>query len=143
MVTIVKYQAGIVKKQAKEIRDVTPDLVRLILQMETAMEKNKGVGLAAPQIGVSKQIIVVKDSRESRKNQAFFNPKIQKKSKKQETDEEGCLSLPGLFLPIKRAESIRFSCNPKEGKSVIIEAIGLARRIFLLEIDPLEVMISI
>ena len=138
MLKIVKYPAGILKKQAKEIKEVTPDLLRLILQMETAMEKNKGVGLAAPQIGVSKQIIVVKDSRESRKNQAFFNPKIQKKSKKQETDEEGCLSLPGLFLSIKRAESIRLSCNTKEGKSVIIEATGLASRIFQHEIDHLE-----
>jgi len=137
MLKIVKYPAAILKKQAKKVQEITPELLSLISRMELAMEKNRGIGLAAPQIGISKQIIVVKHSKESRKNQAFLNPKIQKRSKKQETDEEGCLSLPGLFLPIKRAESIRLSCSTKEGKPVIIEAVGLASRIFQHEIDHL------
>jgi peptide deformylase len=138
MLKIIKYPAGILKKQAKEVKEITPDLLRLIAQMEVAMEKNQGVGLAAPQINISKQIIVIKDGGENTKNHAFFNPKIHKKSRKQETDEEGCLSLPGLFLPIKRAEGIHISCNTKEGKSVIIEATGLASRIFQHEIDHLH-----
>lgn len=135
MLKIVKYPAAILKKQTKGVQKVTPGLLALILQMESAMEKNQGIGLAAPQIGVSKQIIVVKDKK---KNQAFLNPKIRSKSKKQETDEEGCLSLPGLFLPIKRAQNIRLSCNTKEGKPIVIEAAGLAARIFQHELDHLQ-----
>ncbi|MCH7828439.1 peptide deformylase [Patescibacteria group bacterium] len=135
MLKIVKYPAAILKKQAKEVQKVTPNLLSLISQMEVAMEKNQGIGLAAPQVGVSKQIIVLKDEK---KSQAFLNPKLRSKSKKQETDEEGCLSLPGLFLPIKRAQSVRLSCNTKEGKSVIIKAAGLASRIFQHEIDHLH-----
>jgi len=135
MLKIVKYPTAMLKKQAKEIKEITPDLLSLIAHMEVAMEKNQGIGLAAPQIGILKQIIVVKGEKN---NQAFFNPKLRLKSKKQKTDEEGCLSLPGLFLPIKRAESIRFSCSTKEGKSIIIEAKGLAARIFQHEIDHLQ-----
>jgi len=138
MLKIIKYPATILKKQAKKVGEITPELLRLIAHMEVTMEKSKGIGLAAPQIGISKQIIVVKDSRESKKNQIFFNPKIRKKSKKQETDEEGCLSLPGLFLPIKRTVSIQLSCNTKEGKPIMIEATGLAARIFQHEIDHLQ-----
>jgi len=135
MLKIVKYPATILKKQAKKIQEITPDLLSLISQMESAMEKNQGIGLAAPQVGFSRQIFLVKDDK---KIQTFLNPKIQKRSKKQETDEEGCLSLPGLFLPIKRAESIRLSCNTKEGKPIILEAAGLAARIFQHEIDHLH-----
>ena len=138
MLKNIKYPDTILKKQAKKVLKITPKLLTLVSQMKVAMEKNQGIGLAAPQIGVSKQIIIVKDSKESKKNQAFFNPKLRSKSKKQETDEEGCLSLPRLFLPIKRAESIRLSCNTKEGKSVIIEATGLASRIFQHELDHLQ-----
>ena len=134
MLKIVKYPAAILKKQARIIQEITPDLLALIAQMELAMEKNRGIGLAAPQVGISKQIIVIKDEK---KIQVFLNPKLVSKSKKQKTDEEGCLSLSGLFLPIKRAESIRVSCSTKKGKSIIIEASGLAARIFQHEIDHL------
>lgn len=135
MLKIVKYPAAILKKRAKEVQKITPELLSLISQMEVAMKKNNGIGLAAPQIGVSSKIIVIK---ENKKNQAFLNPKFITKSKKQETDEEGCLSLPGLFLFIKRAENIRISCSNKEGKSIIIDASGLAARIFQHEIDHLQ-----
>lgn len=135
MLKIVKYPSATLKRKAEEVQQITPDLLSLAVQMELAMEKNQGIGLAAPQVGFSKQIIVVKDKRN---NQAFLNPKIVFKGKEQETDEEGCLSLPGLFLPIKRAETIKVSCYTKEGKPVVIEAAGLASRIFQHEIDHLQ-----
>ena len=135
MLKIVKYPSTILKKKAQVVKEITPDLLSLVEEMGAAMEENQGIGLAAPQIDVSKQIIVVKDER---KNQVFFNPKIVSKGKKQETQEEGCLSLPGLFLPIKRSESVRVSCNTKEGKPVVIEAQGLAARIFQHEIDHIQ-----
>lgn len=135
MLKIVKYPAAILKKQAKKVEEITPDLLALISQMEAAMEKNRGIGLAAPQIGISMQIIMVKDKK---KNQTFLNPKLRSKSKTQETDEEGCLSLPGLFLSIKRAKNIRLSCNTEKGRPIIIEAEGLAARIFQHELDHLQ-----
>ncbi|MDP4007014.1 MAG: peptide deformylase [bacterium] len=134
MLKIVKYPASILTKKAKEVEEITPDLLSFVSQMEIAMEKNQGVGLAAPQIGVSKQIILV---RGERKNQVFFNPKIRSKDKKGKVDEEGCLSLPGLFLPIKRAERVQVFCLTKDGKPVLLLAEGLAARIFQHEIDHL------
>jgi len=138
MLKVTKYPAAILKKQAKEVLKITPDLLALIAKMQIVMEKSQGIGLAAPQIGVSKQIFLVKNSRESKKNEAFLNPKIRKKSTKKETDEEGCLSLPGLFLRITRAQSVQVSCNTKEGKPITIKATGLASRIFQHEIDHLQ-----
>jgi len=135
MLKIVKYPAAVLKKKAKEVRGITPDLLSLISCMELAMEKNQGVGLAAPQVGFSRQIFVVKDDKKSR---AFFNPKIRSQSRQRSEDEEGCLSLPGLFVLVKRAERVRVSCNTKEGKPVVVEAEGLASRIFQHEIDHLQ-----
>jgi peptide deformylase len=135
MLKIVKYPAVILKKKAKEVEKITPELLALIVKMEAAMQKSQGVGLAAPQVGVSKQIIVVK---EDKKNHSFFNPRLRSKSKKHVTDEEGCLSLPGLFLRIKRAQSVKVLCNMREGKSIMIEATGLLARIFQHEIDHVQ-----
>jgi peptide deformylase len=135
MLKIVKYSSPILKKKAEEIGEISPSLLSLVSQMEVTMEKKQGIGLAAPQIGVSRQIMVVKREKQ---NHVFFNPKIIEKNKKTGVDEEGCLSLPGLFLPVKRALSVRVMCNTKEGKPIIIEAEGLAARVFQHEIDHLE-----
>tara|TARA_Y100000310_G_C20537532_1_gene741613 strand:+ start:300 stop:809 length:510 start_codon:yes stop_codon:yes gene_type:complete len=135
MLKIIKYPSRILKKKTRKIEEITPEILALLPQMETAMEKNQGIGLAAPQIGVSKQIIIVKGEK---KNQAFLNPKIEQKNKKTEIEEEGCLSLPGLFLPIRRSLSISLSCYTKKGQSITIEARGLAARIFQHEIDHLQ-----
>jgi len=103
--------------------------------MMVTMDANEGVGLAAPQVGILQRIIIVKDAQE---NHGFLNPEILSKSRKQATDEEGCLSLPGIFLKIKRAKEIEVAAKTIEGKTVRIQATGLGARIFLHEIDHLN-----
>lgn len=135
MLKIATYPSGILKKRAAFVKEITPDLRSLLLRMEETMKKHDGIGLAAPQVGISKQIILVQDAKKAR---AFCNPVLFFASKKQESDEEGCLSLPGLFLPVRRSAAVRVGCLTERGEQVIVEAEGLAARIFQHEIDHLQ-----
>lgn len=116
--------------------------------MIEAMYANQGIGLAAPQIGISKRIIIVETSSDPRKTVrqkkfegrplAFLNPRIVKKTKEQAIEEEGCLSLPEIFLPIKRPKKVEVTCETPDGKEVKIQAEGLTARIFQHEVDHLN-----
>ena len=142
---IVTYPKKILKQKAEEVLRITPEIKKLIPQMVETMYKNEGIGLAAPQVGISKRIIIVETSnnpraavrKEASKPRAFLNPTILKKSGKS-VAEEGCLSLPGIFLQVKRSEKIILECQTPEGKKVKIEAGGLIARIFQHEIDHLQ-----
>ena len=133
--TIIKYPAKILGQPAQEVIEINPAVLALILQMEQAMEKNDGIGLAAPQIGVAERIIIVKDAKE---NHAFLNTEVVSRSKATITDEEGCLSLPGIFVKVKRSKQIKVACKTPESKEITIEAAGLGARIFQHEIDHLQ-----
>ena len=127
--------------------------------MIETMYAAEGIGLAAPQIGISKRIIIVETSDNPRatvreekdkprtirqlaevqgKPLAFLNPTILKKSGKPVVEEEGCLSLPGIFVRVKRSEKITLECQTPKGRTVKIEAGGLIARIFQHEIDHLN-----
>jgi len=91
--------------------------------------------LAAPQVGVSKRVIVVETEKGP---EGFINPKILKKTKETEIDWEGCLSVPGIFLKIKRWKGIEVEALNQEGEKVRVKAVGLMARIFQDEIDHLN-----
>jgi peptide deformylase len=129
------YPDPLLKKKSQEVRHDDQSLRSLIFQMVEAMKKNQGVGLAAPQIGISKKVIIVTEGEQSH---AFLNPRIVKQSKEKERDEEGCLSLPGLFVKVRRAKQVEVIAQTIEGKEVRIKAQNLAARIFQHEIDHIE-----
>ncbi len=133
--TIVKYPDPLLKKKSQPVEKPGPALHALIRHMTSTMDANDGVGLAAPQIGLSQCIIVVKDVD---KNHGFFNPQILKESRDTNIDEEGCLSLPGIFLKIKRASEVMLVAQTPNGKTMKIVAKGLGARIFQHEIDHLR-----
>ena len=151
---IVTYPKKILKQKAEEVLRITPEIKKLIPQMIETMYANEGIGLAAPQIGISKRIIIVETSDNPRatvrggkakpfdkargKPLAFLNPTILKKSRELVTEEEGCLSLPGVFVQVKRSEKITLECQTPERTDVKIEAGGLIARIFQHEIDHLN-----
>lgn len=156
--SIVTYPQKILAQKASEAM-LSPEIEKLIPQMIEAMYRNEGIGLAAPQIGISKRLIIVETVEEPReivrKNQnkdkkgeintppqgkpfAFLNPVVTKKAGKPVVAEEGCLSLPGIFVPVKRVEEIELTCQTPEKKQVQIEAKGLIARIFQHEIDHLN-----
>jgi peptide deformylase len=135
LLEIKKYPDPILKKKCQEVKEVNEEIKKLVDDMVETMKKNDGAGLAAPQVGVSKRIIVVETERGPK---VFINPKIFKKTKETEIDWEGCLSIPGIFLKIKRWKGIEVEALDKEGEKVWVKAVGLVARIFQDEIDHLD-----
>ncbi len=132
---IRKYPDPILKKKCPEVKKITPEIKKLAEEMIEILEKSNGVGLAAPQIGELKRVIVVQTER---KPEVFINPQVVKKSRETVTTEEGCLSFPGIWLKIKRAKEVEVQALDKEGKEVQIKAEGTPARILQHEIDHLN-----
>ena len=145
---IITYPKGILKKKAEKVlvrqSADSSDIDKLVAQMKETMKEADGIGLAAPQVNLSKRIIVVDhiqyriEKQKEENISAFLNPRIVQKSKKQETDEEGCLSLPGLYIPIKRSAKIELTAQTPDGEEVHLKAQGLAARILQHEVDHLN-----
>ncbi len=133
--TIKSYSNPVLRKKSEEIKEITPEIKRLALDMVETMVKNKGLGLAAPQVGISKRIVAVLLAEGPK---IFINPKITKKEKETEIAEEGCLCFPNLFLDIKRAKSVAIKAIDVEGKEMEFFVDGLTARIFQHEIDHLN-----
>ena len=102
------------------------------------MYEAPGIGLAAPQIGVLKRVIVYDLSQDGDDLHVLCNPVITSASGECETDEEGCLSLPGIGVPVTRACQVVCEGLDLDGNPVRIEAQGLAARLFQHEIDHLD-----
>lgn len=131
---IRKIGDPILKLKAKKVEKIDDSIKKLINDMIETMKFSNGVGLAAPQVGISLRIIVV-DYEE--KPIAFINPEILEEEG-ENIDYEGCLSVPGIEVPVKRAEKIVFKAQDINGKVKRYKANGLLARIIQHEIDHLE-----
>lgn len=141
---IRKYPDEILKKKALPITEIDKNIQKLIDDMIETMYKANGVGLAAPQVGVSKRLIVV-DTSSREENQSLIvliNPEIIN-SEGEVLSEEGCLSLPGFTTRLKRGEKILVKGLDRKGKEIEIYAEGLFSRALQHEIDHLNGMLLI
>jgi peptide deformylase len=109
----------------------------LIDAMFEAMEEEKGVGLAAPQIGQSLRVVVI-NTRQDRERIALINPKIVKESPETSEFTEGCLSVPGIEGLIIRPKAVKVRALTPEGKRVEISDDDLLARVLQHEIDHLN-----
>ncbi|NQU77526.1 peptide deformylase [Candidatus Falkowbacteria bacterium] len=130
------YPDPILKKKAKEIDKVDDETGDLVTEMKRLMREGDGVGLAGPQAGVSKRIFII-DASDGKGVRVFINPKICKKKGKQ-VGEEGCLSLPGLEVEIKRAKSLECEFLDNKGKEQKLKVSDLLATIIQHEIDHLD-----
>lgn len=133
---LIYYPCKILSEKSREISDYVPEKYKqLIEDMSETMQKNKGIGLAAPQIGKNIRIAVIqtKDGIV-----ALINPEIVKHSLGKETGEEGCLSIPGVFGMVKRYKKITVSAIMKDGTKKVFNAQGLLARVIQHEIDHLD-----
>lgn len=138
---IIKYPDPILRKKTAKIKDpLAPEIRKLIPQMLEAMRNNNGMGLAAPQIGKSLRLCVIEEGGIV---YVLINPKIHSTSRKKVTLEEGCLSFPGQFISISRAEKVKVRCLDESGKKVKIKAAGLLARALQHEIDHLDGILMI
>jgi len=127
----------LLRQKSKPVPEISPSFQRLISDMKETLNHHQGLGLAAPQVGKLWRIILVKEDP-AEEALVLINPQIEKKSPQEEIMEEGCLSLPYLFLPIKRSVKITVKALNEKGQPFQIEAQGLLARTIQHEIDHLE-----
>ena len=135
MLTIVKYPNPVLRRKAVSIHDIDEDIRRLSDDMIEAMYLDEGVGLAAPQVGVSKRLIVLDVGQGP---MTLINPEIFRSEEEQHTVEEGCLSLPGIRIDIARPTQIIVRGIDDKGETREIQAEGLIARVLQHEIDHLN-----
>lgn len=135
MLKILTYPDPVLRRKSSPIDVVNGEIRRTVDEMLEVMFKDEGVGLAAPQVGISERIIVL-DSVEG--PMALFNPEIVLRGKEEQTIEEGCLSLPGIRLDVVRPTHIVVRGLNDQGDVTEIEADGLLARVIQHEIDHLD-----
>jgi len=131
----------VLRKVAEPVSRITPDLSKLISDMFETMKESNGIGLAAPQVGVSKRVIVISVPMEDEgvHKAALINPEIAQYSVEEDIVEEGCLSVPGVVAEVKRPVAIKVrAIDGIKKKKTNFEAEGLLARCIMHEIDHLD-----
>lgn len=126
----------ILRKKSKPVEEVNDKIREILNDMVETMHKYDGVGLAAPQIGILKRIIVI-DLYDDKGPIKLVNPQIIKEKGQQEV-EEGCLSFPNLYGKVVRPAKVIVKAQDETGKEVVIHAKGLLAQALSHEIDHLE-----
>lgn len=143
------YGCPILREKSEELKteELQKEKIKqLILDMTKTMKEKDGVGLAAPQVGVSKRIIAIEIAADNPRypghsavsSLVLINPKILKKSWKKEVMEEGCLSLPEIFGLVKRSVKITVVTLDRNGKKIKFRAAGFFARVIQHEVDHLD-----
>ena len=131
---IVEIGSPVLREKAKEVKEVNSTIEKLLNNMADTMYAANGVGLAAPQIGVSKRVVVIDVGQGLIE---LINPVILE-SQGEETDTEGCLSIPGVTGEVTRAAKVRVQALNRKGESIELQGEGLLARALQHEIDHLE-----
>ncbi len=141
---IVTLPDPVLRRKAKPVTRFDDSLQTLIDDMIETMRQAPGVGLAAPQVGVSERVIVVEYAENEEAEDApkklyvVVNPEFKKLSEEAEVGVEGCLSIPGLQGEVERPLEVRIKGLTRRGQPVRIKAKGWMARIFQHEIDHLN-----
>ncbi|HSB42606.1 MAG TPA: peptide deformylase [Methylomirabilota bacterium] len=135
LLTVRLYGDPVLRQVAVRVREITPEIKQIIADMTETMWHQVGIGLAAPQVGLPYRILVMDDGKGGA--QALLNPTIESRSGTVR-EEEGCLSLPGIFGVVERSKTITVSAIDAEGRPVSLEATGLKARIIQHELDHLD-----
>jgi peptide deformylase len=132
---IRQYGDAVLRMQAREVESFDDDLRRLAERMTALMHEANGVGLAATQVGVLRRIFVFVDEGEDR---VLVNPVITKRSSESDTDDEGCLSLREVLVPVERSKAVTIEGVDASGERLELE-LGLpSSRIVQHELDHLD-----
>jgi peptide deformylase len=132
---IRKFGDPVLRERAREVEQVSDLHRKLAKDMLETMRVAPGVGLAGNQVGVLHRIFVWEVEEE---HGAFINPVITERSEETFTDDEGCLSMPGLVYPVERSMRVTVEGLDESGKIVTVEAEDFKARVFQHEIDHLD-----
>jgi peptide deformylase len=130
----------VLRQAAKRVTKVDAQTRQIVENMLRTMYSADGIGLAAPQVAIAKQIIVVDIEPDEAANAPLIliNPVIRKKSTDFTVSQEGCLSIPEVYLDVKRPEMIEVAFKDELGRPQAIRAIGLLSRAIQHEMDHLS-----
>ncbi len=123
--------------RAQPVEQVDDDVRRLVADMFETMYSAPGIGLAATQVNVHRRVIVIDVSEEKNEPRVFINPEILSRDGVEEM-EEGCLSVPGIYEKVRRAEHVKVRALDRDGQPFELEADGLLAVCIQHEIDHLE-----
>jgi peptide deformylase len=134
---IRQYGDPALRMQARPVEDFDEDLARLARRLKGLMVDANGVGLAANQIGVLRRVLVFQRDPEE-EPVALVNPVIVERSDEVTLDDEGCLSLPGVLVPVERSAAVTVEGKDETGAAVRLELAELAARVLQHEVDHLD-----
>jgi peptide deformylase len=132
---IRQYGDAVLRMKAREVETFDDDLQRLVERMTTLMHEAAGVGLAATQVGVLRRVFVFVDEGEDR---VLVNPVITRRSSDTEIDDEGCLSLREVLVPVERAKAVTIEGFDASGERVELELELPSARVAQHELDHLD-----
>jgi len=138
---IRQYPDPVLKMPARPVEEFDEALARLVRRMKELMREANGVGLAANQVGVVRRVFVFVPDGEA--PAALVNPEIVRRSDEVESDDEGCLSIQGITVPVDRATSVRIEGRDELGSDVGYDLEGIAARIVQHELDHLDGVLMI
>ncbi|MDR9404458.1 MAG: peptide deformylase [Halothece sp. Uz-M2-17] len=130
----------VLRQQTKRINKVNQSVRDLAQEMIQTMYAEQGIGLAAPQVGVNKQMLVIDcdPSNTATPPLILINPEIKSYSKELLKGEEGCLSIPGVYLDVVRPEAVEVKYKDESGRPQKMQASGLLARVIQHELDHLH-----
>src|SRR5438874_12354354 len=134
---IRRYGDPVLKSRATPVDRFDDSLRTQVSRMGAIMNDALGVGLAAPQVGVSQRLLVYRVGHEA-PMVALVNPEIEWSSEDEEEAEEGCLSIPGIAVDVERPVHVRVRGQDEDGEDRLVEASGLEARVIQHEIDHLD-----
>jgi peptide deformylase len=128
------------RQSAKRISKIDDELRKTVREMLQTMYSSDGIGLAAPQVGIHKQLIVIDCELENPAAPplVLINPEIKNCSKSLCKDQEGCLSIPGVYMDVERPDQIEVSYKDEHGRPKTLKADGLLARAIQHEMDHLN-----
>jgi peptide deformylase len=130
--------SDVLRRKATDVPAPGPELDRLVADMYETMYEAHGIGLAAPQIGLSQRLIVVDVKEDGHERMALLNPVVAEFGTVVEKYEEGCLSIPGVSAHVERPTTCVVEALDARGNPVRIEADGMLARCLQHEIDHLD-----
>ncbi|HTS73501.1 MAG TPA: peptide deformylase [Gaiellaceae bacterium] len=134
---IRQYPDPVLRMKANDVEEFDGDLAKLIERMEHLLHDANGVGLAATQLGVLRRVFIFLPDPDE-EPRALVNPRLAEGSDERESDDEGCLSLQGVVIPVERHERVAIEATDPEGNEVRLELEGLPARVVQHELDHLD-----
>lgn len=134
---IRQYPDPVLRMKARDVEEFDGDLARLVERLEELLRDAKGLGIASTQVGVLRRVFVFQPDPDA-EPVALVNARITAASEELVSDDEGCLSLQGVTIPVERHERITVEASDRQGDDIRLELEGLPARVVQHELDHLD-----